>query len=176
MSTSRPEQAVSEQIVRGLGDDRQRGPIDPPARPAHLGEFPRLRKEARRTNVLVVAIDPVAPAAPARAEVFVVAPALNSWFRHWLSDEDPARRRADERLAAVVGQLQRTAVHVEGRVGDADPLQAIADALTTFPADEIVISARPQRSTEQVDDLVSRARERFALPVSWAGGSRSIAA
>ena len=121
-------------------------------------------------------MDPVAPAGLAPAEVFVVAPALNSWFRHWLSDEDPARRRADERLAAVVGQLQRTVVHVEGRVGDADPLQAIADALTIFPADEIVFSARPERSTEQADDLVSRARERFALPVSWASGSRSIAA
>jgi hypothetical protein len=44
------------------------------------------------------------------------------------------------------------------------------------PADEIVISARPEHSIEQVDDLVSRVRERFALTVSWAGGSRSIAA
>ena len=67
-------------------------------------------------------------------------------------------------------------VHVEGRVGDADPLQAIADALTIFPADQIVISAQPERSIEQVDDLVSRVRERFAVPISWAGGSRSIAA
>ena len=131
---------------------------------------------ARELNVLVVALDPVAPAGLAHAEVLVVAPALNSWFRHWLSDEDPARRRAEGRLAAVVGQLQRTVVHVEGRVGDADPLQATADALATFPADEIVISARPERSIEQVDDLVSRVRERFALPISWAGGSRSIAA
>jgi hypothetical protein len=61
-------------------------------------------------------------------------------------------------------------VHVDGRVGDADPLQAIADALATFPADEIVISARPERSIEQVDDLVSQVRERYALTVSWAGG------
>ncbi len=37
-------------------------------------------------------------------------------------------------------------VHVEGRICDADPLQAIADALPTFPADEIVSSARPERS------------------------------
>jgi hypothetical protein len=48
--------------------------------------------------------------------------------------------------------------------------------LATYPADEIVIAARPERSIEQVDDLVSRVRERFALTVSWAGGSRSIAA
>ena len=67
-------------------------------------------------------------------------------------------------------------MHVEGRVGDADPLQAIADALPTFPADEIVISAGRERSAEHVADLVSRARERFALPTSWAGESRSMAA
>jgi nucleotide-binding universal stress UspA family protein len=176
MSASQPHQTVSEPVVRGLGDYRQRGRIDRPARLALLGEFPGYREGARQTNVLVVAIDPVAPGGLGHADVFVVAPALNSWFRHWLSDEDPARRRAEERLAAVVGQLQRAVVHVEGRVGDADPLQAIADALTTFSADEIVISARPERSTEQVDDLVSRARERFALPISWAAGSRSIAA
>ena len=42
----------------------------------------------------------------ADADVLVVAPALNSWLRRWLSDEDAARRRAEERLAAVVGQLQ----------------------------------------------------------------------
>lgn len=176
MSASRTQQAVSGRIVRGPGDDRQRGRAGSPARLALLGEFPGFRGAARQTNVLVVVIDPVAPGGLAHADVFVVAPALNSWFRHWLSDEDPARRRAEERLAAVVGQLQRTVAHVEGRVGDADPLQAIADALTIFPADEIVISGQPERSAEQVDDLVSRARERFALTVSSAGGSRSIAA
>jgi hypothetical protein len=125
--------------------------------------------------VLVVAIDPVVPADLAHAEVLVVAPALNSWLRHWLSDEDPARRRANERLAVVVGELRRVVEHVEGRVGDADPLQAIADALPTFPADEIVIFGR-ERSAEHVADLVTRARERFALPTSWAGDSRSMAA
>ena len=131
---------------------------------------------ARELNVLVVALDAVIPTHLPGTKVLVVAPALNSWLRRWLSDEDPARRRAEWRLGAVVGQLRRTVVHVEGRVGDADPLQAIADALTIFSADEIVISAQPERSIEQVDDLVSRVRERFALPISWAGGSRSIAA
>jgi hypothetical protein len=125
---------------------------------------------ARERNVLVVALDAVTPTHLPGTKVLVVAPALSSWLRCWLSDEDPARRRAEGRLAAVVGRLRRTVVHIEGRVGDADPLQAIADALATFPADEILISARPERSIEQVDDLVSRVRERFALTVSWAGG------
>ena len=66
-------------------------------------------------------------------------------------------------------------VRVEGRIGDADPMQAIADALPTFAADEIVISAG-RKIAEHVADLVFRARERFALPTSWAGDSRSMAA
>ena len=45
MSASQPHQAVSERIVRGLGDDRQRGRIDPPARLALPGEFPGFRNE-----------------------------------------------------------------------------------------------------------------------------------
>jgi len=175
MNASRPDQAVSDRIVRRPDDSRQRRSIDLPARLAQRGEVPGFRERRRRTNVIVVAIDPVVPADLAHAEVLVVAPALNSWLRHWLSDEDPARRRANERLAVVVGELRRVVEHVEGRVGDADPLQAIADALPTFPADEIVIFGR-ERSAEHVADLVTRARERFALPTSWAGDSRSMAA
>jgi len=176
MNASRPDPAVSDRIVRRRDDGRQRGSIDLPVRLVQRGEVPGFRERHRRTNVIVVAIDPVVPADLAHAEVLVVAPALNSWLRHWLSDEDPARGRAEKRVAALVERLQGTAAHVEGRVGDADPLQATADALATFPADEIVISARPERSIDQIDDLVSRVRERFALPVSWTGLSKPIAA
>ncbi len=176
MNASRPDHAVSDRIVRRPDDSRQRGSIDLPARLAQRGEVPGFRERPRRTNVIVVAIDPVVPTALAHAEVLVVAPALNSWLRHWLSDEDPARRRANERLAVVVGELQRVAEHVEGRIGDADALQAIADALPTFPADEIVISVGRERWAEHMADLVIQAHERFALPTSWAGDSRSMAA
>ena len=65
-------------------------------------------------------------------------PAFNSRLRHWLSDEDPARRLASERLAATVERLSRVGVQAEGRVGDADLMLAISDALRMFPADEIV--------------------------------------
>ena len=176
MNASRLHHEVSDRVVRGFDGGPRRGCTDLPPRLARLGEVPGFRDGHRRTNVLVVAIDPVVPADLAHAEVLVVAPALNSWLRHWLSDEDPARRRANERLAIVVGELQRVVVRVEGRIGDADPLQAIADALPTFAADEIVISAGRERSAEHVADLVFRARERFALPTSWAGDSRSMAA
>ena len=127
-------------------------------------------------NVLIVVLDAAIPPEVPDGDVLVVAPALNSWLRRWLSDEDAARRRAGERVAAFVDRLQRRGVHAEGRIGDADPLLAIADALPTFPADEIVIAARPERSPRLVDELAARARGRFALPVLRAGESLPRAA
>jgi nucleotide-binding universal stress UspA family protein len=127
-------------------------------------------------SVLVIALDAVIPVEMPDAEVLVVAPALNSRLRHWLSDEDAARRRAGKRAAALVARMERNGVRAEGRVGDADPLLAIADALSIFPADEIVIAAQPGRSTRLADELVARARDRFAIPVLRAGESLARAA
>jgi hypothetical protein len=123
------------------------------------------RSETKETSVLVVALDAPIPAAFSNAEVLVLAPALNSWLRHWVSDEDAARGRAQERVAAWLDHLERSGVHARGRVGDADPLQAIEDALLTFRADEIVIAGQSERSTRLADELVPRARRRFELPV-----------
>jgi nucleotide-binding universal stress UspA family protein len=114
-------------------------------------------------NVLIVALDGVPSEIP-NADVLVVAPALNSPLRRWVSDEDAARRRAEDRVAAFIERLERRGIHAQGRVGDADPLLAIADALTTFPADEIVIAARS--SSRLVERLTARARKRFDLPTS----------
>jgi hypothetical protein len=100
------------------------------------------------------------------AEVVVVAPALNSRLRHWLSDEDPARRAAERRLNGCVAALAAAGVHVDGWVGDADPLVAIEDALAVFPADEILLATHPEeRSNWLAHDLVGRACARFSLPV-----------
>ena len=115
-------------------------------------------------NVLIVALDAVMSAEASEAEVLVLAPALNSRLRRWLSDEDEARRRAEQLAGAFVELLARGGVHAEGRVGDADPLLAIADALSTFPADEIVIAGQPEQ-VSGLEKLVSRVRDRFALPV-----------
>ena len=127
-------------------------------------------------SVLIVVLDAATPAEVSDAEVLVVAPALNSWLRHWLSDEDAARRRAEERVVAWLDRLERSGVHAQGRVGDPDPLQAIADALTTFPANEIVIAGESVRSTRLADELVSPARNRFGLPVLVLGESLPSAA
>jgi hypothetical protein len=133
---------------------------------------PRIREAENRNNVLVVALDVVPLDAP-NANVLVVAPALNSRLRRWASDEDRARRRAAERLRAYLDQLEKLGVHAEGRVGDTDPLLAIADALAMFPADEIVIAAD---AVPLAEGLARQARQRFRVPTSRAWEPIPVAA
>ena len=112
-------------------------------------------------NVLVIALDTASPVDLPESEVLVVAPALNSRLRRWLSDEDGARRLAGARASATVERLELRGLHAHGQIGDGDPLQAIADALPVFAADEIVIAG----DTSVAERLVARARARFGLPV-----------
>jgi hypothetical protein len=100
-------------------------------------------------------------------DVLVVAPALNSPLRHWASDEDPARAEAQRRLEESLALLRQEGVNVHGEVGDAEPLQALEDALRTFAPDEIIISTHPEgRSNWLEKGIVEAARERFAVPIT----------
>jgi GABA permease len=99
-------------------------------------------------------------------EILIVAPALNSRVRHWVSDEDEARNAAKARLGRSLARLVRDGVAANGWVGDADPIQAIDDALHVFPADSLIIATHPEdRSNWLARRLVLRARRRFQLPV-----------
>lgn len=127
-------------------------------------------------HLLIIALDSSAPDDLPDADVLVVAPALNAWLRRWMSDEDDARRRAEERATALVRELERRGIHADSRVGDADPVQAIADALATFPADEIMIAGALEHPTRRDAELASRASRRFALPIFRAGDPLPLAA
>jgi len=137
-------------------------------------------ERARVTNtrrVLVIANETLggaelrgALAAKARGialDVLVVCPALNSQLRTWTSDEDGARDAAQERLDESLVALHEAGVIARGEIGDGDPLQALEDALRTFPADEVVISTHPPGSSNWLErGVVTAARERFDVPVS----------
>ena len=101
------------------------------------------------------------------AHVLVVTPALNTKLRHWVSDEDRARAAAQARLADRLASLAAAGIDARGQVGDADPVQSIADALRTFGADEVIISTHPEgRSNWLERGVVDTARERFAVPIT----------
>jgi hypothetical protein len=100
-------------------------------------------------------------------QVFVVCPALNSPLRHWASDEDRARVQAQKRLNTSLSRLRQAGVDAKGEIGDAEPLQAMEDALRLFGADEIIISTHPEGRSHWLEKgIVDAARERFAVPIT----------
>lgn len=101
------------------------------------------------------------------SEVLIVAPALNRRLKHLVSDTDEAVTQANERLASAVESLRERGIHARGKVGDARPDQAIADALHEFPADEIIISTHPPEQSHWLEKgLVEIAETRFGPPVT----------
>lgn len=137
----------------------------------------RRPEEEGRRRILVVANETLTGQALRReiahrasgheTDVHVVCPALNTKIKHWVSDEDDARRQAQERLDTLVSRLGHEGVVVQGSIGDGDPVQAMEDALRLFPADEAIISTHPPgRSNWLERDVIERARERFPVPVS----------
>jgi hypothetical protein len=100
-------------------------------------------------------------------QVLVLSPALNSRVRTWTSDEDNARQAAQHRLEASIERLAAVGVSASGEIGDGDPVQAVEDALRSFPADEIVLSTHPPGRSNWLERGVVRAvRERFDVPVT----------
>jgi hypothetical protein len=110
------------------------------------------RSDARR-HVLVVASQPVdEPSAVERivdavvdrepreeAEVLVLAPAHDRFLDRWASDVRPARQEAQRKLVLSVAALAAAEVEARGKVGDADIVQAVEDALATFPATDVIL-------------------------------------
>jgi hypothetical protein len=145
--------------------------------PRPVPAVPTKQDEVAASRVLVIANETVGgsalrerirqAAAESGAEVLLVSPALNSRLKHWASDEDEARLAAQKRIDASLARLASEGIEARGQVGDSEPLQAIEDALRTFGANEIIISTHPPgRSNWLEQDLVERARERFAVPIT----------
>jgi hypothetical protein len=134
--------------------------------------------EGRSPVRLLVLVDHLLPAGALAREVvsrldgrpgrvMLVAPALNSPLKYWLSDEDQARARAHDRLAAMLGELTQHGLQADGFVGDPDPLQAADDALRRFNVEELfILGAPPGDENWREKDLVRRARAAFGAVVS----------
>jgi hypothetical protein len=101
------------------------------------------------------------------SEVLVVAPALTSRLRYWMSDEDAGIEAAGRRLEASIRRCGDAGVVAHGALGDADPLQALDDAMRMFEPDEVIIATHPAgRSNWLEHGLVAQARERFEVPIT----------
>jgi hypothetical protein len=100
-------------------------------------------------------------------EVLVVTPALPTRFEWLASATDKAREHADERLQAILGQIEDLGADVGGTVGADDPLLAFEDALAGFEADHILVGLRPQQRADwQERGLLDELVGRFGLPIT----------
>lgn len=100
--------------------------------------------------------------------MLVLSPAVtSSQLKHALGDVDEAIERATRRLEETVAELRNGGVEASGEVGESDPIVAIEDALSVFPADEILILTGPDGDAPPMDrDAFERAKERFGQPIT----------
>ena len=121
---------------------------------------------ANRTCPCRDVLDDIRRRAGHDGEVLLIAPALNTRLRHWVSDTDGAMAAARDRLDQAVGYLHDAGVEVRGVIGDADPLLAIEDALVGFDPAEIIISTWPEGQSNWLErGLIATAQERFERPI-----------
>jgi hypothetical protein len=103
------------------------------------------------------------------SEILVITPVLPSRLEWLASDTDRVRHEADERLQAVLAQVDAAVprTSVSGRVGDETPLSAFADAVRRFRPDHILIALRAtDHSGWQERQLTERVREAFHIPLT----------
>ena len=104
------------------------------------------------------------------AEVLVVSPAGNrSKVAFWVSDSDDAIAKAEAAQEETVERLEEEGVDAAGDTGEAEPAQAIQDALATFKADRIIVFSHPEGDRDyREDDGLAEAEERFGIPLTHA--------
>jgi hypothetical protein len=100
------------------------------------------------------------------AEVHVVAPALHeSGLAFWVSDSDEAIGDATRVAEETVERLDEEGVDATGDTGESEPLQAIQDALATFPAERVVIFSHPSDERKYREEDIAEAEKRLGVPV-----------
>jgi hypothetical protein len=75
------------------------------------------------------------------AELLVVVPASNISKLDWLTNAEHDARADAAQLAEEVADGV-SGEGVETRVGDSDPVKAVEDALSDFPAEELIVITR----------------------------------
>lgn len=149
------------------------------SRPQHAIEFDG---DPAGHPVLVLALAPIDDTASAQAitalaesgssdrdpsahAVLVLAPARSAMLQRWLSDTDEARVGAQQNLALSLATLAAAGCHAEGRVVDADPVQAIEDVAAQYGAERVaVVVSGPEhdREIEELERRIDRPLHRIA--------------
>lgn len=106
-------------------------------------------------------------------DVLVLAPQQPTVAQRWLSDVEPGRISAQERLAVSIASLAAVGCHAEGRVVDEDPIQAIEDIAVQHGASRVAIVTEEGSYGElvkEIGDRIPRPVERIEVGSGAAGG------
>ncbi len=80
---------------------------------------------------------------------------------------EEARRLAQVNLDAAIKKLTTAGGIVNGTVSDADPMRAVAEAVSSREFDEIIVATLPPRLSRWLhQDLPARLQHDFHLPVT----------
>jgi len=101
-------------------------------------------------------------------DILVIAPSLPGRLEWRASDTDKAQKRADERLQAILGQLDESQSSVvRGAVGADDPLLAFEDAIAEFAPGHLLIGLRGgDLRGWQERRLLDQIQHRFGIPMT----------
>jgi hypothetical protein len=129
------------------------------------------------TPALLAAVRDRVAKGPARFTLLI--PSSAHGLHRLVDPEDQGQSEAEQTLELALPLLEEAAGgHVEGLIGDAEPLAAIQDAIHLHGFDEIVISTLPTRVSKWLKlDLPSKAAG-LGLPVTTvtAGGRAEVTA
>lgn len=97
----------------------------------------------------------------------------HSWYRtvgsvsHPNEDELAGDTLADHRMHEATRRLRDAGLNIDGIVGHADPMRAVADGLDGFDADHIIVSTLPRGYSDWLEaDLPKEIERRYRLPVT----------
>lgn len=110
----------------------------------------------------------------ASAEILVVVPKLASRLEVWTDDEQACRRSRD-RAGRVAASLVAAGFRARGRLGDADPVQALEDTLRSEHADVVVVATPAAAGHERARHGRRRSLVAAAAVAALATGSLVLA-
>jgi len=123
------------------------------------------------TGAVAVDVDALPPVVrfliEGASQRLVITPRLPGALQWLVSDIDRATHEADERLGAVLGQLDAMSAPGKGEVDADTPMTAFEDAVSAFKPDHILIALRgADHAGWQERRLVDRVRQQFHIPMT----------
>jgi hypothetical protein len=96
----------------------------------------------------------------------VIVPALTGTVKRLAGDVDDEIARAEADAERLVSEVNSAGFDADGMVGDADPTQALEDALKTYPADEVIV-VNPEAEAMGRLERAATARAKDATPIPF---------